>query len=84
MDNRPNLVGKSRAAVDYGSDPVGSRHASDARDLTLRSTLGGPATRARHQPIALLRGASGRPSAMTEDALLRGYGLDPDTLDPIR
>jgi hypothetical protein len=78
----PNLVDKPNQATDRPRP--GATDYAENRDLTLRSTLGGGAKRTHPQPSALLRGATvsySRPSAMTEAALLRGYGLDPETLE---
>lgn len=93
MDNRPNLVDKSRVTVDEASDRVDASAASDTSDLTLRDTLAEPTKSNRSDASAPLRGPLGTvgrrvsPDApadhsMPEAALLRGYGLDPATLDP--
>jgi hypothetical protein len=84
VDNRPNLVGKSAAAVEDCSGAVGTIRASDASDLTLRHTLGAAATQPARSRSRDYAERLGRPSSIPESALLRGYGLDPDTLDPIR
>lgn len=82
MDIWSQTVDKSRLPVEEASASVGHSAASDAGNLTLRTTLGTPVLHyTAADPSAVLREASrpytGQDGSMTEDELWRAHGLDP-------